>query len=95
MGSEAGEPTAVVVAVPARLASSRLPGKVMADIAGKPMLRHVLERCGRARGVAAVLACTDNAEVLGAARDWGYQALLTPDSCSSGSIFIRNRCIII
>ena len=34
----------VVVAVPARLESSRLPGKVMADIGGRPMLRRVLER---------------------------------------------------
>ena len=49
---------AVVVAVPARLASSRLPGKVMADIGGRPMLRHVLERCRLVRGVAAVLACS-------------------------------------
>lgn len=75
----------MVVAVPARLASSRLPGKVMADIAGRPMLQHVLERCRRAAGVAAVLACTDSASVQAAARDWGFQALLTPDSCSSGS----------
>jgi 3-deoxy-manno-octulosonate cytidylyltransferase (CMP-KDO synthetase) len=76
---------AVVVAVPARLASSRLPGKVMADIGGKPMLRHVLERCGRARGVAAVYACSDSPEVLEACRGWGFRALLTPESCSSGS----------
>jgi 3-deoxy-manno-octulosonate cytidylyltransferase (CMP-KDO synthetase) len=80
------EPTpAVVVAVPARLASSRLPGKVMADIGGKPMLRHVLERCRQARGVAAVFACTDSPEVLRACGGWGFPALLTPESCSSGS----------
>ena len=50
----------VVVAVPARLASSRLPGKVLADIGGRPMLRHVLERCGQARGVDHVVVCTDS-----------------------------------
>ncbi|MFO8236824.1 MAG: 3-deoxy-manno-octulosonate cytidylyltransferase [Prochlorococcaceae cyanobacterium] len=76
---------AVVVAVPARLASSRLPGKVMADIGGKPMLRHVLERCRRARGVAAVFACSDSPEVLRSCGDWGFPALPTPESCSSGS----------
>jgi 3-deoxy-manno-octulosonate cytidylyltransferase (CMP-KDO synthetase) len=76
---------AVVVAVPARLASSRLPGKVMADIGGQPMLRHVLERCRRARGVAAVLTCSDSAEVLEAARSWGFAALATAENCSSGS----------
>ncbi|MDM7954043.1 MAG: manno-octulosonate cytidylyltransferase [Cyanobium sp. CZS 25K] len=77
--------SAVVVAVPARLASSRLPGKVMADVGGRPMLRHVLERCGKARGVAAVLACSDSAEVLTAVRRWGFEALATSEHCSSGS----------
>lgn len=85
MHSEARQDAAVVVAVPARLASSRLPGKVMADIGGQPMLRHVLERCRRARGVVEVLACTDSEEVLEAAQAWGFRALLTPESCSSGS----------
>jgi 3-deoxy-manno-octulosonate cytidylyltransferase (CMP-KDO synthetase) len=75
----------VVVAVPARLASSRLPGKVMADIGGKPMLRHVLERCRQARGVAAVFACSDSPGVLEACAAWGFPALLTPESCGSGS----------
>jgi 3-deoxy-manno-octulosonate cytidylyltransferase (CMP-KDO synthetase) len=76
---------AVVVAVPARLASSRLPGKVMADIGGQPMLRYVLERCRLARGVAAVLACSDSAEVLEAVGAWGFAGLATPEHCSSGS----------
>jgi 3-deoxy-manno-octulosonate cytidylyltransferase (CMP-KDO synthetase) len=76
---------AVVVAVPARLQSSRLPGKVMADIGGRPMLRHVLERCRRAEGVAAVLACSDSAEVLEACRGWGFAAIATAAACSSGS----------
>ena len=75
--AEQGSDSAVVVAVPARLASSRLPGKVMADVGGQPMLRHVLERCGEARGVAAVLACSDSAAVLEAVRRWGYEALAT------------------
>ncbi|MCP9775767.1 3-deoxy-manno-octulosonate cytidylyltransferase [Cyanobium sp. WAJ14-Wanaka] len=74
-----------VVAVPARLESSRLPGKVMADIGGKPMLRHVLERCALAKGVAAVIACTDSELVQRHAQDWGFDALLTPASCASGS----------
>jgi 3-deoxy-manno-octulosonate cytidylyltransferase (CMP-KDO synthetase) len=77
--------SAVVVAVPARLASSRLPAKVMADIAGRPMLRHVLERCSKAMGVSALFACSDSTEVLTAVREWGFEALATPDSCNSGS----------
>jgi len=82
----------VVVAVPARLESARLPGKVMADIGGQPMLRRVLERCAQAKGVAAVVACTDSEIVQEAAEGWGYRALLTPQSCSSGSE--RLACVV-
>ncbi len=82
----------VVVAVPARLESARLPGKVMADIGGQPMLRRVLERCALARGVAAVVACTDSEAVRQAAEGWGFRALLTPQSCSSGSE--RLACVV-
>ncbi|WP_087069348.1 3-deoxy-manno-octulosonate cytidylyltransferase [Cyanobium sp. NIES-981] len=80
-----GSPSRVVVAVPARLASSRLPGKVLADIAGRPMLQHVVERCRLARGVDALVVCTDSPEVAAAAGGWGVQVLITPASCSSGS----------
>ena len=74
-----------VVAVPARLDSSRLPGKVMADIGGRPMLRRVLERCALARRPAAVVLCTDSPVLLEAAETWGFPALLTSPECASGS----------
>ena len=41
------------MAIPARYASERLPGKPLAAIAGKPRILHVAERCKRARGVSA------------------------------------------
>ncbi|MEO1003208.1 MAG: 3-deoxy-manno-octulosonate cytidylyltransferase [Cyanobacteria bacterium J06638_7] len=75
----------VVVAVPARLESSRLPGKVLADIAGRPMLRRVLERCAQARGVDHVVVCTDSELVREATATWGFAALITSPRCSSGS----------
>jgi len=75
----------VVVAVPARLESARLPGKVLADIAGKPMLQHVLERCRQAKGVAAVVVCTDSEQVRADAEAWGFPVLMTSPDCSSGS----------
>jgi 3-deoxy-manno-octulosonate cytidylyltransferase (CMP-KDO synthetase) len=74
-----------VVAVPARLDSARLPGKVMADIGGRPMLRRVLERCALARRPAAVVLCTDSPVLMEAADSWGFQALLTSPACASGS----------
>ena len=50
-----------VVAVPARLQSSRLPNKVLADIGGQPMIQRVLERCRQACSVEGVVLCTDSA----------------------------------
>jgi 3-deoxy-manno-octulosonate cytidylyltransferase (CMP-KDO synthetase) len=75
----------VVVAVPARLESARLPGKLLADIAGKPMLQHVLERCRQAKGVAAVVVCTDSDQVRAVAEGWGFPVLMTSPHCGSGS----------
>ena len=74
-----------VVAVPARLESSRLPGKVLADIGGKPMLQRVLERCALAQRPAAVVLCTDSDELMRAAESWGFPALATSPACGSGS----------
>ena len=74
-----------VVAVPARLASSRLPDKVLADIGGKPMIRRVLERCAQAQGPAAVVLCTDSERLQRLAAGWGYSVLMTAETCSSGS----------
>ena len=74
-----------IVAVPARLESSRLPDKVLADIAGKPMLRWVLEGCGRAQLPQAVVLCTDSPELVTQAGQWGFDALLTSPACESGS----------
>ena len=74
-----------VVAVPARLASSRLPDKVLADIGGKPMIQRVLERCAQAQGPAAVVLCTDSERLQRLAAGWGYSVLMTAETCSSGS----------
>ena len=74
-----------VVAVPARLASSRLPEKVLADIGGKPMIQRVLERCAQAQGPVAVVLCTDSERLQRLAAGWGYSVLMTAETCSSGS----------
>ena len=74
-----------VVAVPARLRSSRLPNKVLADIGGKPMIQRVLERCRAAVGPEAVVLCTDSNQLQDLAGDWGFPVLMTAEDCSSGS----------
>ena len=74
-----------VIAVPARLESSRLPRKVLAEIGGKPMLRHVLERCCKVANADAVVLCTDSDDLRQLAESWGYSVLMTSAQCSSGS----------
>ena len=74
-----------VVAVPARLQSSRLPNKVLADIGGKPMIQRVLERCRESTAVDTVVLCTDSQELQQRAAAWGFPVLMTAESCSSGS----------
>ena len=84
-GMRNGSIDKVVVAVPARLESSRLPNKVLADIGGKPMIQRVLERCRKAAGVDAVVLCTDSDQLQQLAVGWGFPVLMTSADCSSGS----------
>ena len=74
-----------LVAVPARLQSSRLPNKVLADIGGKPMIQRVLERCRESSTVEVVVLCTDSPQLQQLAEGWGFPVLMTAASCSSGS----------
>ena len=74
-----------VVAVPARLASSRLPDKVLAEIGGKPMIQRVLEQCAKAQGPVSVVLCTDSPRLQQLAEGWGFPVLMTSEDCSSGS----------
>lgn len=75
----------VLVAVPARLESSRLPGKVLADISGQPMLQHVLQRCRMASSPVDVVLCTDSHDLAERAGAWGFTSLMTSPACQSGS----------
>ncbi len=75
----------VIVAVPARLESSRLPGKVLADIGGKPMIQRVLEACKKAKTPHEIVLCTDNHLLIQYSQSWGFKALLTSKECESGS----------
>ena len=75
----------IIVAVPARINSSRLPGKILEDINGKPMIRRVLEKCQKAKGVDKLVVCTDTLDVAKTISSWGYEAILTATNCASGS----------
>jgi 3-deoxy-manno-octulosonate cytidylyltransferase (CMP-KDO synthetase) len=75
----------VSVVIPARLASTRLPRKVLADLGGKPVLRHVWERAARMRRATEVLVATDSEEVAAVVAGWGGQFVLTSPACRSGT----------
>ena len=72
------------VVIPARYASSRLPGKPLAKIAGKPMLAHVWERALQSGAVGVVIA-TDDARIEAAARDFGADVCMTAPTHASGT----------
>ncbi|GGD55636.1 3-deoxy-manno-octulosonate cytidylyltransferase [Lacimicrobium alkaliphilum] len=72
------------VIIPARYGSTRFPGKPLADIHGKPMIQHVVERaldCGAAQ----VIVATDDERIAEAVRDFGGQVCMTSRHHESGT----------
>ena len=68
---------AIVVIIPARYGASRLPGKPLSDIHGKPMVQHVYERAGRARGVDRVIVATEDERIREAVERFGGEVAMT------------------
>lgn len=73
-----------VLVIPARYASSRLPGKPLRDLAGKPLIQHVHERA-IAAGFATVLVATDDERIQRVCRAFGAQVIMTASTHSTGS----------
>ena len=71
--------------IPARYASTRLPGKPLLDICGKPMIQHVCEAVGRASLVDDVLVATDDERIVRAVSNFGGHAVMTSPDCASGT----------
>ena len=78
------ERPAFKVVIPARMRSTRLPGKMLADIAGKPLVAWVAERA-RASGAAAVYIATDHDDIARAVAALGWKALSTSPSHETGT----------
>jgi 3-deoxy-manno-octulosonate cytidylyltransferase (CMP-KDO synthetase) len=74
-----------VAVIPARYQSSRLPGKPLLEIAGRPMIEHVYERAAKARLVDAVIVATDDERVLRAVERFGGIAWMTRADHRSGT----------
>jgi 3-deoxy-manno-octulosonate cytidylyltransferase (CMP-KDO synthetase) len=72
------------VVIPARYASSRFPGKPLADIGGKPMVVRVAERAAKS-GAGQVIVATDDSRIARAVDDHGYQVVMTRSDHESGT----------
>jgi 3-deoxy-manno-octulosonate cytidylyltransferase (CMP-KDO synthetase) len=75
----------IVAAIPARWASTRLPGKPLLPIAGRPMIEHVYRRVMSARGLARVVVLTDDERIAVAVAGFGGEVEMTPADCASGT----------
>jgi len=74
-----------VAVIPARYGSSRLPGKPLADILGKPMIQHVYERVLQVPGLDRVVVATDDQRIVDVVRAFGGDVLMTSPDHPSGT----------
>ncbi len=79
------------VVIPARYASSRLPGKPLVPIAGKPMILHVCDRAKESQAEEIVVA-TDDSRIFKAVSDYGFTAIMTRDDHTNGTERIAEVC---
>lgn len=75
--------TAVII--PSRYASTRFPGKPLALIKGKPLIRHVIERVKKCKKIDFIAVATDDKRIYAAVKELGYGVFMTPKTCKSGT----------
>jgi 3-deoxy-manno-octulosonate cytidylyltransferase (CMP-KDO synthetase) len=75
----------VLGVIPARYASTRLPGKPLVDILGQPLIRHVYERAARSRILDELIVATDDERILAAVQAFGGRARLTSREHNTGT----------
>ncbi len=75
----------VTIVIPARYASSRFPGKPLALLAGKPLIRHVYEQAARVTNVAQVLVATDDVRIHETVERFGGRSTMVTRPCRTGT----------
>jgi len=75
----------IIGCIPARYASTRLPGKPLSDIAGKPMILHVVEKAKRAKSLSDVTVLTDDQRIFEVVSSAGHSVAMTSENCASGT----------
>lgn len=82
----------VIAMIPARLASTRFPRKVLADQTGKPLIEHVFDAARRAACVDQIVVATDSEEVVRVAAGFGCQGVLTRSDHPNGASRLAQVC---
>ena len=75
----------MIAIIPARYASVRLPGKMLLEIAGKPLILHTLGQAAKAKHVSRVIVATDDERIFHVVRTSGGEAVMTSAEHKSGS----------
>lgn len=74
-----------IAVIPSRYGSSRFEGKPLAPVAGRPMIQRVVEQSDKAKAVSKTVVATDDQRIVDAVRAFGGQAVMTSDTCRSGT----------
>lgn len=74
-----------VAAIPARYGSTRLPGKPLLDICGKPLIQRVWDVVARVHGLDEIIVATDDERIAKVVRNFGGRVMMTSPDCQSGS----------
>jgi 3-deoxy-manno-octulosonate cytidylyltransferase (CMP-KDO synthetase) len=81
--------------IPARYGSTRLPGKILADISGKPMIQHVYERARQSRALDRLVVATDDDRIFGRVGEFGGEAVKTSPFHPSGTDRVAEAATIL
>jgi len=82
---DSAPPLNIVAVIPARYGSTRLPGKALADIDGRPMVEHVYRRASASRVVSQVIVATDDLRIATRVSDFGGRVRLTKATHETGT----------
>ncbi len=85
----------IVAVIPARMASTRCPGKPLRDLAGKPMVQWVFEAVSKAKIPTAIVIATPDQEIIDAARQFGCDGILTGEHHATGTDRIAEAATIL
>ena len=78
-----------VAVIPSRYGSTRLPGKPLLDICGKPLIQRVWDIVARVHGLDEIIVATDDTRIAQVVQDFGGRAMMTSPDCQSGSDRVR------